>query len=258
MLSASARRWPNGREWVLQPKWDGFRLLVDVDSRGRVRGWSRHGTSLTARLAGLLACFSDVRAGTVFDGELVALGERDGRPAQDFAAVTRAVLTADPAATRRLRLVAFDVLRLAGEDLRMRPWRERDQSLRDALPVSDQVRVIASRPATPAAHEAIVSLGFEGTVLKRPGSAYRPGRHSVWVKHKARCSLSGVLVSVRQDRNGQWNAICDVGGRRVHAFAGAHAGELVGQVVQLMYSRVDADGGLREARIRTAASAPDP
>lgn len=26
MLSFSARRWPEGGEWVLQPKWDGFRL----------------------------------------------------------------------------------------------------------------------------------------------------------------------------------------------------------------------------------------
>lgn len=26
MLSASAPHWPGGGEWVLQPKWDGFRL----------------------------------------------------------------------------------------------------------------------------------------------------------------------------------------------------------------------------------------
>ena len=26
MLSVSAGRWPDGGRWVLQPKWDGFRL----------------------------------------------------------------------------------------------------------------------------------------------------------------------------------------------------------------------------------------
>jgi hypothetical protein len=26
MLSASSRTWPTGDDWVLQPKWDGFRL----------------------------------------------------------------------------------------------------------------------------------------------------------------------------------------------------------------------------------------
>jgi hypothetical protein len=35
----------------------------------------------------------------------------------------------------------------------------------------------AKRRASLTAHEAIVALGFEGTVLKRLGSAYRPGRN---------------------------------------------------------------------------------
>jgi hypothetical protein len=36
--------------------------------------------------------------------------------------------------------------------------------------------VITSQPASLTAHYAIVSLGFEGTVLKRPASTYRAGR----------------------------------------------------------------------------------
>ena len=108
MLSVSARRWPDGGRWVLQPKWDGFRLLIEARAGGEVRGWSRHGTDLTARLGSLLAPFTEVAPGTTFDGELVAVSERDGKPIQDFAAVTRAVFTGRPAATDRLRFVAFD------------------------------------------------------------------------------------------------------------------------------------------------------
>jgi ATP-dependent DNA ligase len=77
MLSASARRWPSGGRWVLQAKWDGFRLLVDVDREGEVRGWSRRGTNLTSRLGSLLAHFAGVALGTTLDGELVSVGERD-------------------------------------------------------------------------------------------------------------------------------------------------------------------------------------
>ncbi|MGO9960641.1 MAG: hypothetical protein ACLP50_32480 [Solirubrobacteraceae bacterium] len=73
----------------MQPKWDGFRLLVAVDSAGRVRAWSRHGTSLTARLGDLLEGFIAVPAASVFDGELVSLASRDGHVVQDFAAVGR-------------------------------------------------------------------------------------------------------------------------------------------------------------------------
>jgi len=65
----------------------------------------------SATLGSLLAPFQTVAPGTTFDGELVAVGQRDGRPTEDFAAVTRAVFTGKRAATDRLSYVAFDVLR---------------------------------------------------------------------------------------------------------------------------------------------------
>jgi len=253
MLSVSARRWPDGGPWVLQPKWDGFRLLIDVGVEGEVRGWSRRGTDLTARLGSLLAPFTGVAPGTTFDGELVAVSERDGTPAQDFAAVTRAVFTGQPAATDRLRFVAFDLLAAAGDDVRVRPWEDRDARLRDTLPVCDRIRLIESQPATLAAHEAIVDLGFEGTVLKRAGSSYRPGRHRAWLKHKARFVARAELRSVHQDRDGCWHALCELNDRRVHAIAGARTAQRIGQLVEVVYSRVDADGSLREARVAPAA-----
>ena len=174
MLSVCARRWPDGGRWVLQPKWDGFRLLLHVGADGEGRAWSRRGTNLTARLGPLLAPLTEVAPGTTFDGELVAVSERDGKPAQDFAAVTRAVFTGHAVSTQRLRFVAFDVLSAAGQDLRPCAWEERDARLRETLPVCDLIRLVASQPATLAAHEAIVALGFEGTVLKRMGSVTDP------------------------------------------------------------------------------------
>jgi hypothetical protein len=110
-----------------------------------------------------------------------------------------------------------------------------------------------SQPATLAAHEAIVDLGFEGTVLKRLGSSYRPGRHRAWLKRKARFVARAELRSVHQERHGCWHALCDIDDRRVHALAGARTVERLGQLVELIYSRVDADGSLREARVAPAA-----
>jgi bifunctional non-homologous end joining protein LigD len=249
MLSCSAPRWPEGGEWVLQPKWDGFRLLIEVDDDRHVRAWSRHGTSLTTRLGGVTAAFAEAVPGSVFDGELVAVSQRDGRPVQDFAAVCRAVLRGDASAAEGLRFVGFDVLALDGEDLRGRPWTERSSRLIEALPVSDRVRRIESLPASLEAHAAIVALGFEGTVLKRPNSPYRPGRQRAWLKHKARYTADGVLLSVRRGRDGQWYGVCDVDGRRVSVLAGAGWFDRVGEVLTLVYSRVDTNGDLREVRI---------
>jgi ATP-dependent DNA ligase len=199
----------------------------------------------------LLAPFTDVAPGTTFDGELVAVSERDGKPTQDFAAVTRGVFTGKPAATDQLRFVAFDLLAAAGGDVRGLPWEERDARLRETLPVGERIRLAGSQPATPAAHEAIVALGFEGTVLKRFGSAYRAGRNRAWIKRKARFVASAELRSVHQDREGRWHAFCEIDGRRVRTLASPRTRELVGERVDLVYSRVDADGGLREARIGT-------
>ncbi|MGI8712689.1 MAG: hypothetical protein ACR2NR_05785 [Solirubrobacteraceae bacterium] len=254
MLSWSAPRWPEGGEWVLQPKWDGFRLLIEVDPDRRVRAWSRHGTSLTARLGGLTAAFAEA-PGSVFDGELVVISERDGRPVQDFAAVCRAVLRGDPTAAGDLRFVGFDVLALDGNDFRGRPWTERNSRLTEALPVSDRVRRVESLPASLAAHAAIVALGFEGTVLKRPNSPHRPGRQRAWLKHKARHTTDGLLLNVRQGRDGQWYGVCDVDGRRVSVLAGASWVARVGEVLTLVYSRVDTNGDLREVRIGEPAKA---
>jgi bifunctional non-homologous end joining protein LigD len=233
----------------MQAKWDGVRVLVDVGANRQVHARSRHGTNLTTRLGGLLAPFVDAAPGTTFDGELVAIAERDGQPTQDFAAVIRAVFTGRPADTDRLRFVAFDLLAVAGQDVRQRPWEERDARLRETLPVCDRIRRIDSQPASLAAHDAIVALGFEGTVLKRPGSTYRAGRHRAWLKHKAQFTIPAELRAVRPARDGRWHAICDLDGRRVHALTGPRMVERVGQVVELVYSRVDADGALREARV---------
>jgi bifunctional non-homologous end joining protein LigD len=209
-------------------------VLVAVGGDGRVRVWSRHATSLTDRVGSLVEAFADAAAGSVFDGELVVLSNCHGRPTQDFAALTRAVFTGAPAAAARLTFVGFDVLRLPSEDQCRRPWRDRDAMLRDVLPVSDRVRLITTQPASVDAHEAVVALGFEGTVLKRPGSTYRPGRQSSWVKHKARCAVDGVVLSAHRERDGQCHAICNVDGRRARVLAGAGATERIGQSVSIL------------------------
>jgi bifunctional non-homologous end joining protein LigD len=210
MLSTPTRSWPHGTGWMLDPKFDGYRLLIEVGVRGRIRAWSRHGTNLTTRLGDLLDPFIDVAPGSVFDGELVALTQRDGRPVQDFAAVGRAVFGANDAAAQCLHYVAFDLLAGPGVgDLRSRPWRDRAQHLTETLPHSRRVRQIESVPATPRAHDAIVGLGFEGTVLKRQTSLYRPGRQGAWRNQKARHTLTVTLTTAYQDRDGQWHAVCN-------------------------------------------------
>ena len=249
MLSTRAAKWPTQGDWMMEPKWDGFRLLVVIDHQGRMRAWSRRGASLGDRLGSLLEPLTGSPRGTVFDAELVALSSHDGRAVQDFAAVCRATLQTDAAAARKLHLVAFDLLELAGDDLRSLPWVSRTELLRETFPAGDRLRLVQTRPASRVAHDQLVALGFEGSVLKRPRSTYRPGRQSAWRKFKASHRAIATLKAVRSGRDGNTYAICALDGRRVTTLGSPRLRVLVGQDVELAYSRVDADGSLREVRI---------
>jgi hypothetical protein len=163
------------------------------------------------------------------------------------------------------------VLRPGGADLASRAWHERDQRLRQLLSdAPDRIHAIDTLPATRACHDQLVELGFEGTVLKRHRSTYRQGRHSTWRKHKARRHIDVEVLGVRTDREGHRRAAClRVDDDRsfvalIHGRAIALQPQRGGEAV-VTYSRVDADGGLREAwtphndeRRPRAASAPNP
>lgn len=86
-------------------------------------------------------------------------------------------------------------------------------------------------------------------MLKRRRSLYRPGRQSTWQKHKARHVVNGTLLAIREDREAQRWAWCEVEGRRIVASANGAAEDAIGESVQIVYSRIDAGGDLREARI---------
>jgi ATP-dependent DNA ligase len=163
--------------------------------------------------------------------------------------VCRATLQSDAAAATKLHLVAFDLLELAGEDLRARPWVKRTELLREAFPAGGRLRLVQTRPASRAAHDQLVALGFEGSVLKRPESAYRPGRQTTWRKYKASRHATATLRAVRLGRDGHTYAISDLDGRRVTTLGSPRLAALIGQHVELADSRIDADGSLREVRI---------
>jgi bifunctional non-homologous end joining protein LigD len=251
MLASSISEWPEGGGWVLEPKYDGYRLMVQTRSGGRVCAWSRHGTSLTEPLRELLAPVAALSDGWVFDGELIALGDHNGRPVQDFAGVGRAVFGRDRAAASRLHYVAFDLLAAGNAgDIQHAPWLRRTALLAEHLPADERLRVMSTLPATSDTHARLVAMGFEGTVLKRQSGSYRPGRTSSWRKLKARHRIAATIAGVHEDRDGRVWARCGLeDGRRCTVWADARARGWVGRPVTVVYSRIDADGSLREPRL---------
>jgi bifunctional non-homologous end joining protein LigD len=268
MLLSRAGSWPTRAGWVLEPKWDGFRVLAAVDD-GRGRAWTRHGTEITAAIRAVLdELAAVVPAGSVVDGELVALAEAsDGRVGQDFARLAPAVFAGRP---YPLSLVVFDAPRWAGESLTGRPWRERRAALEGALLPrrGRHVGLVDVFAAEVSVHERLVALGFEGSVLKRREGRYLPGRRATgWRKVKSRARTRATLELVSVDRV---SARVQSVGCRAHADRGrvtwavVWGGELgseltrdpaaaVGRSGELTYTHRTIGGALREARLTALA-----
>ncbi len=194
MLARGGSLPPDDGRWAFEPKWDGFRALVQVARGARV--WSRRGSDLTDRFPEVEGIAGAVPADTVLDGELVVFGA-DGRP--DFEGICRRGLLGlrGPPAT----FVAFDVLRLGARDALASRYAVRRRMLADLDFIG------AAWVTTPsyvgegdAVLEATRARGLEGVVAKRLDSLYKPGvRSRLWLKIKnyrtGRFLIGGVIFT---------------------------------------------------------------
>jgi len=178
MLAMNGVSRPITGEWVLEPKFDGWRVIVAVDSDVRV--WTRRGHDLTERLPELAGLADAVDASVVLDGELVAGQGRAG----DF----YSLLPKIAARSRRapLTFVAFDVLTYDNQPVIGWPYARR-RALLDGLELNGEAWY-----TTPVLNGSVVAVlaacvehDIEGIVAKRVDSPYRPGERSTdWLKLK--------------------------------------------------------------------------
>ncbi|MFI7669842.1 ATP-dependent DNA ligase [Nocardia sp. NPDC049526] len=162
-------------EWCFETKWDGFRLIAEIDS-GTLTLRSRAGNVVTKRYPGM-AVLAEELAGhnVVLDGEAVVF--------DDHGVANVGLLQADAA---RAVFVAFDVLYLDGTSLIRKRYSDRRRVLEAIAANAPSLRVPPRLDGSGA--EALrysQEQGLEGVVAKRKDSVYLPGRrgHS-WVKQR--------------------------------------------------------------------------
>lgn len=185
-LATAVRTLPRGAGLAYEPKFDGHRLVV-LRSETDVSLQARSGRIVTGAFPDLVAAAQQLPAGTVLDGEVVVWHE--GRT--DFALVQRraAAATAARAAVLAQSLpasyAAFDVLELAGLDLRGRPYERRRALLVDLLlplgPPLQPVPMTTDPELAATWYETLPASGIEGLVVKRLDQAYPAGRRG-WQK----------------------------------------------------------------------------
>ena len=177
---------PEGKGWLYELKFDGYRFLGGKAGR-EVRMWSRAENDFTARFPKVAAALGDLKAASALvDGELVVPDEK-GRPSFQ--------LIQNAGDTTPVSAFLFDLLELDGTDLRSLPLDERRARLAEILPAKSTVLHFST--ALAGSSESILAevgeRGLEGVIAKRRDSTYEAGRRSgAWVKVK--CLLAQEFV----------------------------------------------------------------
>lgn len=171
---------PAGPLWQYEIKHDGYRAQAQVHG-DLVRIFTKSGLEWSDRMPAIVAAMRELPvASAVIDGEAVMVGA-DG--ISDFFAL-HAALAAKRAP--EAILVAFDLLELAGEDLRPRPLTDRRAMLAELLigaPAAIQLSEHLNDGGEAMLQHAC-AMGLEGIVAKRRDAPYRSGPSETWIKVK--------------------------------------------------------------------------
>ena len=174
----SVSKLPEGLGWIWEIKLDGYRALA-VKSGSGVTLLSRRRKSLNRQFPNIVEALADLPAGTVVDGEVVAIDE-SGRP--DFN-----LLQHFRAESSRIQYYIFDLLFWKDRDLTRLPLIERRALLKSVVVIRDKrIRIADYFDAAPKdLLSAVREQRLEGIIGKRKDSLYQPGKRSgAWIKYR--------------------------------------------------------------------------
>ena len=185
---------PEGDGWIHEIKHDGYRTQLIVE-RGKARALTRRGLDWSSKYPTIVEAAAALPVeSAILDGEVVVFNDKG---VSDFHAL-RSAMRWQP---ERLVFIAFDLMHLDGEDIRLKPVVQRRARLSDLLsrgPANSAIQFSEELPCNGAEFFKQVSrLGLEGMVSKRVTAPYRSGRTETWVKTKcfeeAVYEVAGVL-----------------------------------------------------------------
>ncbi|WP_264669567.1 ATP-dependent DNA ligase [Arthrobacter sp. VKM Ac-2550] len=185
---------------LFEPKWDGYRLLVCRDGDATVLQ-SRQGKDLNRYFPDLLAAAAvQLPPGCLVDGEAVIWSE----DRLDFSLLQQRLSASARSLPRQVQekpahFVAFDLLAVAGHDIRQEPLRDRRALLEELA--KEWSGPLELSPVTADPEKAVVwfrdlpATGVEGLVIKGAGQSYDGGQRQ-WLKVKHRETLDVICAAV--------------------------------------------------------------
>jgi ATP-dependent DNA ligase len=197
MEAQLVRTLPEGDGWQYEPKWDGFRGVLENDG-DELALWSRNDRPLLRYFPELALLGDLLPPHSALDGEIVIA--RDG--ALDFDSMQ---MRLHPAESRIRKLsaeipaqfIAFDILLWDGEPVWKLPLEERRgelERLAKGFTLSPATRTLADARSWLDRFEA---MGLDGVVAKKLDAPYLPGSREGVVKVKEEKTADAVVVGLR-------------------------------------------------------------
>jgi bifunctional non-homologous end joining protein LigD len=172
MLLLRTESLPDGSNWLIELKLDGYRALA-IKTGGKLQLRSRNNNDFTARFPAIAKALSSIPDETVIDGELVALDE-SGRPSfntlQNYGSSRAPVF-----------YYAFDLLLLSGRSVMNENLDTRRELLERKVLAKVREPVRYSPALSGSLSDLVQSVkvqGLEGLIAKRRDSRYEPGERS--------------------------------------------------------------------------------
>jgi bifunctional non-homologous end joining protein LigD len=184
-------RAPEGKSWVHEIKFDGYRMQLRVVN-GEATLKTRKGLDWTEKFAALAAEGAEL-PNCLIDGEVVALNSAG---AMSFGALQSAISAGD---SSQMVFYAFDLLFERGLDLRAEPLAKRKQRLQKLLKAHGRGAEGALRfvghfdTHGDAVLKSACQMHLEGIVSKRLDAPYISGRTDSWTKAKCRAGQEVVI-----------------------------------------------------------------
>jgi bifunctional non-homologous end joining protein LigD len=198
-LATSIEKVPSGDRWIHEIKFDGYRVQVHLANEA-AKIFTRRGHDWTKRFRKVAHDAWRIKASSaVVDGEIVVPAENG---TTDFSVLQNEL----KGSSKRIVLVAFDMLYLNGRDMRKLPLVRRKAERKKIIAGTD---VQFSESFEIEGREMFAHacrLGLEGVVSKVRDSAYASGRGNNWVKKTCAQRETLTIAGFALDE-GKWDGI---------------------------------------------------
>ncbi|QYR19108.1 DNA ligase [Paenibacillus sp. sptzw28] len=183
---------PEGKDWVYQLKWDGYRIIASARS-GHVGLYSKKMLEQNSEYPELVQALSKLEGEFILDGEVIVMDAEIMRPSFQKLQQRGKLTEREP-----VQYMLFDLLNMDGNDLRKLPYRERHALLKRLASAWGPPFFVADvYEDGRALWEWVQINGWEGVISKRLGSLYKEGKeHKDWYKRKAALRLEPEAVGI--------------------------------------------------------------